>query len=150
MKQAESIDSNIISSIFKRHTRNGNTSEIIKPFQEFPDHIKNEFLLNFRLFAQEQPSLMGFVNYNYWFVITNNRLFWKNEKGTHDILLSNIKKAEMDRQAFLSQGLSYKEKNKLLKITLKNNEILFLDVCESGNSFFAILNVFRWISSKNN
>ena len=144
----KTVDSRILISIFKRKTKHINKSQIVKVFDDVSNAIKSQLYSKIELLAEEEPAILGFVDFHDWFLLTDIRLFFQTEGTTHSIFLERIKKSEIDRKIILSSVSALKE-NKLIKITMDNGTFLPVNVCESGTVCLAMLQVFQWIGSKN-
>lgn len=148
MNKLQNIDSDMIISIFKRKNKHEMESQITSLFKNFADEVKNQILSEAELLKCEEPTILSFLHFSDWFLITNQRLLWKEENKLSSVLLEDVEEVDIDRQELLKNMFS-KRQIHTIKINAKNRKPFFINIGEPGNKLFSILSVLSYIIGKN-
>ncbi|MEH1940876.1 MAG: hypothetical protein V7L01_11755 [Nostoc sp.] len=140
------LDSDIISSIFSRKKIN---SKVIMPFKSFADDTRNYVLHKLALGEEEKPSVLSFVNFNHWYLITNERLVWEINQKWNYLYYEMIDSVDINQEGLFRLGSSFKSQTQEIDIKTKSGESILGDIGEAGASVFALLSVISWIVAKN-
>ncbi|WP_345989857.1 hypothetical protein AAEU33_19830 [Chryseobacterium sp. Chry.R1] len=135
--------SSIYLSIFKRKGGEGIKTKIINRDNE------NQFKALFsNLSDQEKPLITFFENISNWILLTNNRIIINKQDSFSFVKIDEIIEVVPALKEELKNGIYQKNNFTKLKLGLKNNDNVILDL-EQGLPYKGLYQVLHFIKSDN-
>ncbi|WP_336733956.1 hypothetical protein [Chryseobacterium sp. VD8] len=130
-------------SIFKRKGGEGIKTKIINIDNE------NQFKILFsHLSDQEKPLIILFENISNWTLLTNKKILINKQDKFSDIKINEIIEVRPALEEELKDGISNKNDFTRLKIKLKNQDYIIIDL-EKGKPFEGLYQVLHFIKNDN-
>ncbi|WBV56554.1 hypothetical protein PFY10_20425 [Chryseobacterium daecheongense] len=135
--------SSIYLSIFNRKGGEGIKTKIINRDNE------NQFRTLFsNLSDQEKPLIIFFENISNWILLTNNRIIINKQDSFSFVKIDEIIEVVPALKEELKNGIYLKNNFTKLKLGLKNNDNVILDL-EQGLPYEGLYQVLHFIKSNN-
>ncbi|WP_288448293.1 hypothetical protein [uncultured Chryseobacterium sp.] len=130
-------------SIFKRKGGEGIKTKIINTDNE------NQFKILFSYLSdQEKPLIILFENISNWTLLTNKKILINKQDKFSDIKINEIIEVRPALEEELKDGISNKNDFTRLKIKLKNQDYIIIDL-EKGKPFEGLYQVLHFIKNDN-
>lgn len=140
----QKVDPSIVISIFRRYKVE---SEVVKPFLEFDESIREDLLRLTTLAVCEEPTLLSFTDINCWLLLTTERLIWQQSQKNQSISYSEIASVNADC-GIPAQSFAYKAEGKDIALQTLSGQKITISTGVSGAVHLALLSALEWTLQK--